>query len=83
MDKKEILSKAQKESDEMENNILEKSLGISTIIIPLLCLFFLIIRMIHNNYMVSDLAIMALSQILIQEVYQYLKLKIKRWSYLS
>lgn len=75
MNKKDILSKAQREPDEMELDVLSKALGISTIIIPLLCLIFIIARIINNNYIVSDLIILVLSQVLIQEIYQYIKIK--------
>ena len=78
MDKKEILSRAKNEPDEMENSILEKSLGISTIIIPLLCLFFISIRIIKSNYIISDLIVLVLSQLLIQEIYRYIRLKNKK-----
>ena len=75
MNKKDILSKAKREPDEMEMDVLSKALGISTIIIPLLCLIFIIARIINNNYIVSDLIILVLSQVLIQEIYQYIKIK--------
>lgn len=78
MNKKEILSKAQKEPDEMELDVTSKALGISTIIIPLLCLIFIIARIINNNYIVCDLIILVLSQVLMQEIYQYLKMKNKK-----
>ena len=75
MNKNEILSIAQKEPDEMEYEILSKALGISTIIIPLLCLLFMIGRIINNKYIVSDLIVLVLSQVLIQQVYQFIKIK--------
>lgn len=75
MNKNEILSRAQKEPDEMEYEILSKALGISTIIIPLLCLLFMIGRIINNKYIVSDLIVLVLSQVLIQQVYQFIKIK--------
>ena len=78
MDKKEILSKAKNEPDEREYDVLAKALGVRTIIIPLLCLFFIIIRIINNNYIISDLIVLVLSQILIQKIYQYIKIKNKR-----
>ena len=78
MDKKEILSKAKKEPDEMEYAVLVKALGISTIVIPLLCLFFIIFRILNSNYIISDLIVLVLSQILIQEIYQYIKIKNKK-----
>ena len=75
MNKNEILSRAQKEPDEMEYEILSKALGISTIIIPLLCLLFMSGRIINNKYIVSDLIVLVLSQVLIQQVYQFIKIK--------
>ncbi len=79
MDKKDILSKAKEEPDEMEFDIQAKSLGISTIIIPLLCLFYVIIRISTNYYIISDLIVLVLSQILIQQIYQYVKMKNKKY----
>ena len=80
MNKEEILSKArkQKEPDEMETEVLAKSLGVSTIVIPILCLIFIIMRMVRNNYIISDLVVLVLSQVLIQEVYQYIKIRSKK-----
>ena len=80
MNKEEILSKArsQKEPDEMETEVLAKSLGVSTIVIPILCLIFIIMRMVRNNYIISDLVVLVLSQVLIQEIYQYIRIKSKK-----
>ena len=78
MDKKRILDRAKKEPDEMEYAIQEKALRISTIIIPLLCLVFIIIRINNNNYIISDLLVLVFSQILIQQIYQYIKMKNKK-----
>lgn len=78
MNKEEILSKAQHEPDEMEYAVTEKALGISTIVIPLLCLFFVIMRIVSNNYIISDLVVLVLSQVLIQQIYQYIKIKEKK-----
>ena len=44
MDREEILSRAKNEPDEMEYAVTEKALGISTIVIPLLCLVQLLIQ---------------------------------------
>ena len=80
MNKEEILSKArkQKEPDEMETEVLAKSLGVSTIVIPILCLIFIIMRMVRSNYIISDLVVLVLSQVLIQEIYQYIRIKSKK-----
>ena len=72
-----ILSKAQKEGDEMEQAVLTKSLGISTIIIPILCLVFVLIRIFFAEYVISDLIVITLAQLTISEFYQYFKMKKK------
>lgn len=77
MNKEEILSKAQKEGDEMEQAVLTKSLGISTIIIPILCLVFVLIRIFFAEYVISDLIVITLAQLTISEFYQYFKMKKK------
>ena len=73
MNKEEILSKAQKEGDEMEQAILTKSLGI----IPILCLVFVLIRIFFAEYVISDLIVITLAQLTISEFYQYFKMKKK------
>lgn len=78
MDREEILSRAKNEPDEMEYAVLDKALGISTIVIPLLCLFFVIMRIVSNNYIISDLVVLVLSQVLIQQIYQYIKIREKK-----
>ena len=75
MNKEEILAKAQKDSDEMEQAILTKSLGISTIVIPILCLACILIRIFFAEYMISDLIVITLAQLSISEFYQYFKMK--------
>lgn len=78
MNKEEILAKAQKEEkDEMEQAILTKALGFSTIIIPILCLTFILIRILFSKYEISDLIVITLAQLTISEFYQYLKMKKK------
>lgn len=78
MNKEEILAKAQKEEkDEMEQAILTKALGFSTIIIPILCLIFILIRILFSKYEISDLIVITLAQLTISEFYQYLKMKKK------
>ena len=44
MNKDEILKMAQKDEDEMEQVVLTNALGISTMVVPALCLLFMIIR---------------------------------------
>ena len=78
MDKKDILSRAQKGPDEMEVEVSSKALGISTLVIPLICLIFIIMRIVRNNYIVSDLVVTVLAQLLIQEIYQYMRMRKKR-----
>ena len=75
MNKEEILAKAQKGSDEMEQAVLTKSLGISTIVIPILCLVCILIRIYFAEYMISDLIVITLAQLSISEFYQYFKIK--------
>lgn len=77
MNKEDILSRAQNEPDEMEIQVLSKALGISTIVIPLLCLVFIIMRIINSNYVISDLVVTVLAQLLIQEIYKYKRMKKK------
>lgn len=73
MDKNKILAKARKDTDEMEMLILIKSLGISTIIIPILSLIFIIFRIINSEYIISDLVSVTLAQLSISLIYQYIK----------
>lgn len=73
MDKNKILAKARKDTDEMEMLILIKSLGISTIIIPILSLIFIILRVINSEYIISDLVSVTLAQLSISLIYQYIK----------
>lgn len=75
MNREEILKKAQKDSDEMELLILTKALGISTIIIPVLCFIFIIMRILNSEYMISDLVSITLAQLCISQLYQAIKMK--------
>ena len=52
MKKEEILKKARQDEDEMELSILAQSLGISTITIPVLCIIFIVVRMIDRKSVV-------------------------------
>ena len=78
MDREEILSRAKNEPDEMEYAVLDKALGISTIVIPLLCLLFVIMRIVSNDYIICDLVVLVLAQVLIQQAYQYIKIREKK-----
>lgn len=77
MKKEEILEKARAEDDEMEQIMMAQSLGISTIIIPILCIIFIIIRIIHSEYIVSDLVAITLAQLSMSQLYQSIKMKNK------
>ena len=77
MKKEEILEKARAEDDEMEQIMMAQSLGISTIIIPILCIIFIIIRIIHSEYIVSDLVAITLAQLSMSQLYQSIKMKKK------
>ncbi len=77
MKKEEILEKARAEDDEMEQIMMAQSLGISTIIIPILCIIFIIIRIIHSEYIVSDLVAITFAQLSMSQLYQSIKMKNK------
>lgn len=73
MDRNKILSKARQDFDEIEMLILIKSLGISTIIIPVLSLIFITFRIINSKYIISDLVSITLAQLSVSLIYQYIK----------
>lgn len=75
MKKEDILEKARKDEDEMEKATLEQSLGFSTIIIPVLCIIFVLIRILNSEYIVSDLLAITLAQLGISQIYQSIKIK--------
>lgn len=75
MKKEEILKKAQKDNDEMEQAMLMCSLGISTIMIPILCSLFMIIRIVYSNYIISDLVAITFAQLSVSQLYQFIKMK--------
>ncbi len=75
MDRNKILAKARQDTDELELLILIKSLGISTIVIPILSLIFIILRIINSEYIISDLVSITLAQLSISLIYQYIKTK--------
>lgn len=77
MTKEEILNKAQKDNDEMEQAVLTKALGISTIVIPVLCLILIVVRVLNSEYIISDLVTIILAQLATSQLYQAVKMKNK------
>lgn len=75
MNKDEILKMAQKDEDEMEQVVLTNALGISTIVVPALCLLFMIIRIINSEYIVSDLIAIIMAQLSASQLYHSIKMK--------
>lgn len=75
MRKEEILEKARADEDEMERLMMTQSLGLSTIMIPVLCIIFVIIRIVHSEYIISDLVTITLAQLSISQLYQSIKMK--------
>ncbi len=75
MRKEEILEKARKDEDEMEQSMLAQSLGISTIMIPVLCIIFIVVRIMHSEYIISDLVSITLAQLSMSQLYQATKMK--------
>ena len=80
MNNVEILKKVKRnpnELDEMEIQILEKSMRISTIVIPLLSIFFIIIRFL-NPYItiinIADLLSIVFAELFVSKTYEYKKL---------
>ena len=80
MNRDEILSrvsKDKKEFDEMETDTVIKALGISTIVVPIFCLLFMIVRIIRGDGDAFDLIAITFSQLTVYEVYRYIKEKEK------
>lgn len=75
MNKEKILEKARKDNDEMEQVVLTTSLGISTIVIPIMCLIFIILKMINSKYVISDLVSITLAQLSISQLYYAFKMR--------
>ena len=75
MNKDEILKMAQKDEDEMEQVVLTNALGISTMVVPALCLLFMIIRIINSEYIVSDLIAIIMAQLSASQLYHSIKMK--------
>lgn len=74
MNREEILSKVTKnntEFDEMETAIITKALGLSTIIVPIICLLFMIVRIVRENGLITDLIAITFSQLTVYEIYRY------------
>ena len=75
MNKDEILKMSQKDEDEMEQVVLTNALGISTMVVPALCLLFMIIRIINSEYIVSDLIAIIMAQLSASQLYHSIKMK--------
>ena len=74
MNREENLSKVIKDNkdfDEMETAIIIKALGLSTIIVPIICLLFMIFRIVKGNGVITDLIAITFSQLSIYEIYRY------------
>ena len=61
----------------MEKSILTKSLGISTIMVPALCILFILIRIINSEYIVSDLVAITLAQLSVSQIHHAIKMQKK------
>lgn len=79
LNRDEILSKVRKNNtlDERELWVQINSLGVSTIAIPILCLFFLLVRIFMGNTHVSDLISIIFAQLLVESYYSYREEKTK------
>ena len=74
MDRDEILSKVTKDNkgfDEMETATIIKALGLSTIVVPIFCLIFMIVRIAKGNGVITDLIAITFSQLSVYEIYRY------------
>ena len=74
MNREEILSKVTKDNtgfDEMEIATIIKALGLSTIVVPVFCLIFMIIRITKGTGVVTDLIAITFSQLTVYEIYRY------------
>ncbi len=73
MNREEILSKVTKDKsklDEMETATVIKALGISTIIVPIFCLIFIIARVTKGDAKIYDLLAITFAQLSIYEIYR-------------
>ena len=72
MNREEILSKVKREQlDERETAIITNALGISTISVAIICVLFLIIRIVRGDGIISDLIVITAAQIFAYEYYHY------------
>ena len=74
MNRDEILSKVNKDNkefDEMETATITKALGLSTIVVPIFCLIFMIVRIVKGNGVITDLIAITFSQLSVYEIYRY------------
>ena len=74
MNREEILSKVTKDNnefDEMEIATIIKALGLSTIVVPVFCLIFMIIRITKGTGVITDLIAITFSQLTVYEIYRY------------
>ena len=74
MDRDEILSKVNNDNkgfDEMETATIIKALGLSTIVVPIFCLIFMIVRITKGNGVITDLIAITFSQLSVYEIYRY------------
>ncbi len=74
MNREEILSKVTKDNngfDEMEIATIIKALGLSTIVVPVFCLIFMIIRITKGTVVITDLIAITFSQLTVYEIYRY------------
>lgn len=74
MNREEILSKVTKDNngfDEMEIATIIKALGLSTIVVPVFCLIFMIIRITKGTGLITDLIAITFSQLTVYEIYRY------------
>ena len=74
MDREEILSKVAKDNkgfDEMETATIVKALGASTIVVPIFCLIFMIVRITKGTGVITDLIAITFSQLSVYEIYRY------------
>lgn len=80
MDRDEILSKVKKskEPDEMQLSIMTKALGISSIIVPVMCLICVLIRIFNGERAFYDLIAITFIQLFVSEYYKYLEQKNKK-----
>lgn len=80
MEREEILNKVKKEQkdfDEMELQVIETAMRISTIVVPILSIFFIIFRFFNPNISVlniSDLLTIIFTELFVSKIYEFKKL---------